>query len=31
MKIKGIELNAFMDQAWPGDDRYWEHDLFDEI
>lgn len=30
MKIKGIELNAFMDQAWPGDDWYWQHDLFDE-
>ena len=31
MKIKGLELNAFMEQAWPGDDWYWDHDLFEEF
>lgn len=30
MKIQGVELNTFMEQAWPSDDWYWEHDLFDE-
>lgn len=30
MKILGCELNDFMDQAWPGDDWYWQHDIFDE-
>jgi len=30
MKIKGIELNAFIKEAWPGIDWYWNHDLFDD-
>lgn len=32
MKIKGSELRQWMDEAWPGpgEDWYWDHDLFDE-
>ena len=30
MKIKGIELSAFIEQAWPGDDWYWDHELFED-
>lgn len=30
MKIKGAELKAWMDDAWPGADWYWDHDLFDD-
>lgn len=29
MKIKGEELLRWVDEAWPGDDWYWEHDLFE--
>lgn len=37
MQIKGVELEAFMHEAWPGSgtpqehDWYWDHDLFDEF
>jgi hypothetical protein len=30
MKVKGYELQQFMDEAWPGDDWFWDHDLFEE-
>lgn len=30
MKIKGGELKLWMDEDWPGDDFYWDHDLFDD-
>lgn len=30
MKIKGGELQKWMDEGWPGDDWYWEHELFDD-
>ena len=30
MKITGTELLAFMEHAWPGDDWYWSHELFDD-
>jgi len=31
MKIKGNELQEFMNDAWPGgDDYYWDHDEFDD-
>ena len=30
MKVKGSELQQFMDQAWPSDDWYWDHDVFEE-
>lgn len=30
MKIKGDELQQFMDQAWPSEDWYWDHDLFED-
>lgn len=30
MKIKGSELQLFMDNGWPGDDWYWDHDVFDD-
>jgi len=28
VKIKGAELAAWTDEAWPGDDWYWDHELF---
>jgi len=34
MKIKGAELQQFMDEGWPGgtdcEDWFWDHDLFDD-
>ena len=30
MKITGHELKQWMDEAWPGDDWYWDHDAFDD-
>lgn len=30
MKIKGSELQQFLDEAWPGKDWYWDHECFDE-
>jgi len=30
MKIKGGELKLWMDEDWPGDEYYWDHDLFDD-
>jgi len=30
VKIKGNELQAFMNEAWPGDDWYWDHELFED-
>lgn len=36
MQIKGVELAAFMKEAWPDsgtpqeDDWFWDHDLFDD-
>lgn len=33
MKIKGIELIQFMDEAWPGGDSgdwYWDHEEFED-
>jgi hypothetical protein len=30
MKIKGAELQQFTEEAWPGEDWYWDHGLFDE-
>jgi len=30
MKIKGGELQLWMNEDWPGDDYYWDHDLFDD-
>ena len=30
MKIKGGELKLWMDEDWPGDDYYWDHELFDD-
>jgi hypothetical protein len=29
MKILGAELKLWMDEAWPGDDFYWDHDVFE--
>ncbi|QIG68159.1 hypothetical protein EVB55_224 [Rhizobium phage RHph_Y68] len=29
MKIKGGELIKFLDEAWPGDNWYWDHDCFE--
>lgn len=31
MKIKGIELRSFMNQAWPQPEHswYWDHEAFD--
>jgi hypothetical protein len=31
MKILGAELQQWMDEDWPGEDYYWNHDEFDEI
>ena len=31
MKITGAELQQFVDEGWPGDDWYWDHDVFEEI
>lgn len=30
MKVKGDELQAFVNEGWPSDDWYWDHDLFEE-
>lgn len=30
MKILGAELGKWMNEGWPGDDWYWETDLFDD-
>lgn len=30
MKISGYDLNDFLTNAWPGDDWYWEHELFED-
>lgn len=29
MKITGKELQEWINHGWPGDDWYWEHDLFE--
>lgn len=30
MKITGSELQLFIDQFWPSDDWYWDHEEFDD-
>lgn len=30
MKINGAELADFVENGWPGDDYYWETDLFED-
>lgn len=30
MKIKGAELKQFMEDGWPSDEWYWDHEVFEE-
>lgn len=30
MKVKGRELQQFMNEAWPSEDWFWDHDLFED-
>jgi hypothetical protein len=30
MKIKGAELAEFINNGWPSDDYYWDHDVFED-
>jgi len=30
MKISGAELQSWMNEAWPDDNYYWNHDCFED-